>query len=385
MATGERISRRNNIPIIYTRGTHYEVGFDIGRTFSGLIQNHIAIISLFDEYLPLYETEAGRKVYEETLASVRKNFPQYVREMEGFAEGAKVPFYKLFLLHLDVILPNVLNQKTDQKKDTGCSTVCCNEPGEEIMGHTEDALAETLGHFYFVSAHIVSDTPQGKWKVKEEHFTSLCYAGFLPGLTMSYNHHGLAFTCNSIRPKKLSSGKTPGAFLLRAMLAAKNLSQVQQILLDTGCGAAEGISVNMTFLNQEGDRLFHNAEVGPAVDGANESELCIFTASPGEHVYHCNKYLRLQVPENESTMTSSNHRHATMKSFPKPRNRKDVINILGDQSDKEYSIFRETDVTQTIAVGIFDFVGKTLSVYADNPKKNDPILVLPLSLKSPSK
>jgi hypothetical protein len=45
--------------------------------------------------LPLYETDAGKKVYEETLASVSKNFPQYVREMEGTADGAQVPFHKV--------------------------------------------------------------------------------------------------------------------------------------------------------------------------------------------------------------------------------------------------------------------------------------------------
>lgn len=64
--------------------------------------------------------------------------------------------------------------------------------------------------------------------------------------------------------------------------------QAQQILRDSGCGAGEGVSINMTFLNQDGDRLFHNAEVGPAVS-AKESLLSILTASPGEHVFHCNK------------------------------------------------------------------------------------------------
>jgi hypothetical protein len=39
-------------------------------------------------------------------------------------------------------------------------------------------------------------------------------------------------------------------------------------------------------------------------------------------------------------MTSSDHHHATMKSFPHSGSRKDVINILGDQSDNEYPIFQ---------------------------------------------
>lgn len=53
-------------------------------------------------------------------------------------------------------------------------------------------------------------------------------------------------------------------------------------------------------------------------------------------------------------MTSSDHRHATMKRFAQPASRKDVITILGDQSDKEYSIFQESgddDYVKTVAVG----------------------------------
>lgn len=53
-------------------------------------------------------------------------------------------------------------------------------------------------------------------------------------------------------------------------------------------------------------------------------------------------------------MTSSDHRHAAMKRFPHPASRKDVINILGDQSNKEYPIFQESgddDYVKTVAVG----------------------------------
>lgn len=48
-------------------------------------------------FLPLYKTDAGKKVYEETLACVGKNFPQYLSEMEGTANGAEVPFHKVNL------------------------------------------------------------------------------------------------------------------------------------------------------------------------------------------------------------------------------------------------------------------------------------------------
>ncbi|KAJ8938519.1 hypothetical protein NQ314_011462 [Rhamnusium bicolor] len=169
----------------------------------------------------------------------------------------------------------------------------------EVLGHTEDALSETLNHFYFVSAHIISEKPQGRWKVTEEKFTSLCYAGHLPGYTMNYNHHGLVFSINTLSAKNLKSGKTPRHFLTRALLSAENFAQAQQILRDAGCGAGNGCSVNMTFLNQEGNRLFHNAEMGPA-DKCDESQLNIFTASPGENIFHCNNQLnQLNLKSNQ--------------------------------------------------------------------------------------
>lgn len=42
--------------------------------------------------MKVYETEGGRKAYEETLAVVEKQFPQYVRELKGIADGSKMPF-----------------------------------------------------------------------------------------------------------------------------------------------------------------------------------------------------------------------------------------------------------------------------------------------------
>lgn len=111
---------------------------------------------------------------------------------------------------MDDIMPNACEQfnSTASNAPIGCSTICVNEKDNEILGHTEDALNEVLNHFYFVSAHIISDTPQGKYNVKEERFTSLCYAGHLPGYTMNYNHHGLVFSINTLSAKVLRSGKT---------------------------------------------------------------------------------------------------------------------------------------------------------------------------------
>ncbi|XP_066586991.1 beta-alanyl-dopamine/carcinine hydrolase [Prorops nasuta] len=374
------IGRRNAVPIIYTRGTHYEIGYDIGRTFGKLIQDYVATYRPLQEtYLPLYETPEGRRVYDDTLACVTQQFPQYVREIQGTADGANVPFYKLFLMHLDDIVPNVADGTFGQDQPIGCSTIICNEPGQEILGHNEDALSETLNHWYLVHAHIIEHG------YKEEKFMSLSYAGFLPGYTMGYNQHGLVYSINTLSAAKLRSGKSPRYFLTRALLAAENYVQAQEILRNNGCGAAEGFSVNMTFLQQEGDRMFHNAEIGPADSDGKQSQLSMLTVSPGEVIYHCNKYLRLKIQEVEGLIIESSiRRMAAINNHKPPKCLRDVLNILSDQTDDKCRVYQEInphDYVKTICTGIFNCTEKTWSIYTDKPNCNEPIVILPLNLE----
>lgn len=124
--------------------------------------------------------------------------------------------------------------------------------------------------------------------------------------------------------------------------------------------------------------------MAPAEPGQNQSQLNIFTISPGEHSLHCNKYQRLKVEEFTADMyDSSLDRLQTFSSFMAPKTREDVIIMLGDTSGKRHQVFRdrEVDFVKTVAVGIFDCVKRTWSLYSDNPKTNDPLVVLPLVLK----
>ncbi|XP_069973840.1 beta-alanyl-dopamine/carcinine hydrolase [Penaeus vannamei] len=376
--------RRNALPVLYTSGTHYDVGYDIGRTFRGIIEDFLASFKeLHDSLLPAYETAEGKAAYDQTLAVLQENYPQYVREIQGTADGAKVPFHHLMLLHMDQIVP--MNSGQARSSGTnGCSSICSNNEGQVLLGHTEDALPETLNHAYLVSAHIKEEEPQGKNGTKTEGFTALCYAGHLPGFCMGYNHHGLVYSINVISPKKVLAGKTPRHFLCRALLAAETMMQAQQILRDRGTGSADGFSVNMSFTRQEGDHLFHNAEVGPAEEG-DESPMSILTISPGEHLLHTNKYLRLEVPEDEGLcMESSNHRHTRAHSCCPPTTRSALLALLSDTEDATYPFFREggdPDFVKTITLGVFDLEEKTWTLWMKNPRSADPLVTLPLVFK----
>ncbi|XP_022904794.2 beta-alanyl-dopamine/carcinine hydrolase [Onthophagus taurus] len=374
--------KRKCIPIIYTRGTHYEVGFDIGTTFGSMIHDLLEKCVEFLK-LPTYETESGKEAYENTLAVVKENFPQYIEEIQGIADGAKVPFYKLFLLHMDDIMPSSEQNKncSCENQLSGCSTICVNTENVQILAHNEDVLSEMLDLFYLVSVHIVAEEPRGRWGVKEEKFTSLSYAGHLPGYTMGYNHHGLIFTINTLAADKCLVGKTPRYFITRALLAAENFEQAEQIIQDLGCGAGNGCSINMTFLKPELPRIFYNIEMGPAYD-SQESQLNVITGNCGETLAHFNMYLRLPVQEIDTgrIIDTSICRMAVYKNRKEPKSLQDVLEFLGE-TNKDNEVYQNCEV-RTVATGIFDCIANTWTLYADNPKTSEPLVVLPLILKS---
>lgn len=94
--------------------------------------------------------------------------------------------------------------------------------------------------------------------------------------------------------------------------------------------------------------------------------------------------MRLKVEERSGLIIdTSDARLDLFKTMKSPKTRQDLINMLGDVSNENLPVFHslEKDPLVTIAVGIFDLIAKTWTIYSDNPKTTDPILVLPLVLK----
>lgn len=383
----EQLTRRAALPILYTRGTHYEVGQDIGRTFKTIIENFIAKNRHLNEVLvEKYQSDKIRRAYEKVLQGLEKNYPQYVDELKGIANGAKVPFFKLFLLHIDEIVSAMCLREPGGGL-LGSTSICCDQESKVILGHAQDASPELINQAYIVSAHILEATPKGRWGVGEEKFTALCLPAMLPGLYMGYNHHGMVFTVNTVSTSKVGIERTPRHFLARALLSCSTMFDAAEILQDEGLGISDGMSVNMIFAQQEGAPLFHNAEVAPPVNenGPKESHMSILTLSFGEALTHCNKFLRLKVPHTDQLpLWSSNHRHAVLGMLPRVESVSNVVAILGDQTDVMYSFYRDgggKDESRTIAVGIFNLGKRTWSIYTQNPKNSLPVVTLPLIFK----
>lgn len=377
--------RRNAIPVIYTSGTYYEVGFDVGRTFRGLIQDYLASsVWLRETLLPAYETEAGRAAYDETLPVLKENFPQYLRELQGTADGAQVPFLHLVLLHMDRIMTMAgqAEQQPCSSDLNGCSDLSINGEDQVLLGHTEDTFEEMMNYLYLVSATISEEAPEGRLGTRTESFTALCYPGHLPGFCLGYNRHGLVSAINVIVPLKVFPARTPRHFLCRALLSATSVEAAHDILRDRGTGGADGFGVNMIFMRPDGGHVFQNVEVGTAGAG-DENPLSIVTLSVGEHFFHANRYLHLTgIPEKSGPpQASSEHREVRASQFPAPKKLADLLEVLSDTKDPVFPIFKEkpqVTPSSTLALGVFDLVKKTLAVWMKNPRKVGPVMEIPL-------
>ena len=147
---------------------------------------------------------------------------------------------------------------------------------QTLLGHTEDAMVEFANNVYIVAAEIVDE--EGR---QLEKFTTLTYAGHLPGYTMGFNQQ-LVYSINTQFPKKIRPGKTrklfartsikgridvynsfvARTFLTRAVLGVSSFDQVLTILRDAGTGTSDGFSLNIIFGGRDKQTavVMHNIE-----------------------------------------------------------------------------------------------------------------------------
>ena len=101
---------------------------------------------------------------------MEESYPQYVDELKGVANGAKVPFFKvsvpsfmtsclpvlyqwtiimlqLFLMHIDDFVSNMC-AKEPYGGLMGSTSICCDEPSKVILGHSQDFASDAVNLSY---------------------------------------------------------------------------------------------------------------------------------------------------------------------------------------------------------------------------------------------
>eukprot|EP00932_Pfiesteria_piscicida_P002147 SRR837773.12087.p2 GENE.SRR837773.12087~~SRR837773.12087.p2 ORF type:complete len:240 (+),score=66.81 SRR837773.12087:79-720(+) len=184
--------------------------------------------------------------------------------------------------------------------------------------------------------------------------------GELASGAFGVNARGLGFSLNWVGPPPATRPGLGRGFVSRSFLDAASFEGA--LALATRKGQAGGH--NIQFFDFCGRRI-SNVEVA--------QERFVVTAIGEKPFFHANQYETLVVP-NETFTQSSVHRLARVRSLPPPKNLQDILNILGDQHDRDYPIFhdekshnRGEKADWTLASAAFDLDAKTVTILQGNP------------------
>ena len=177
------------MPIVTVKGSHREMGQQIGEAFKEQIRHHLnnAHVLIDASFNTLELTWNSAQIQaKKYIPFAQECYPHYVDEMLGLAEGAGVPFD-------DVAVVNALEAVTmDALHLSKCTSMAVNETrtrnGHVIATHNEDWLPEDEPDVYLIHA-----TP-----VEEPPFLAMTYGALLPNI--GFNAHRIAKLIDSVYP-----------------------------------------------------------------------------------------------------------------------------------------------------------------------------------------
>ncbi len=203
------------IPVFQARGTHREVGQQIGVQMKRVLQPMAARVRT--SLQPGVSWEEMVRQSRLCLEYSRAVYPQYVAELEGIAEGAEIPFEELF-----VSICEELWEPGAMSGTRGCTDLAARgratTDGTTLLAHTNDLAPETEDDLVILKVQ-AGDEPE---------FLGIAVGGL--AYSAGLNAAGISLTgnevsCNDIRPG------VPRLLVVRAILAARRLEEAMDACL----------------------------------------------------------------------------------------------------------------------------------------------------------
>ncbi|KAG0463947.1 hypothetical protein HPP92_019589 [Vanilla planifolia] len=349
---------------VRTCKTAFEMGFLIGKRFSGLIKCRVSADLILQEQLhPFARTSHAKTLLDELCNNNRQRFPNYWDEIVGTAEGSGVSLLDLVLLNFrKEILPFVPKvERTDLQEEASndCSDVLLVNESLAVAAHNEDGNGALIGHGYMIRALL----PNGL------AFTAYTYAGEIPSCAFGFNDNGIGFTLNSVPPSadEILAGGIGRNFVSRDLLESINLEDAVNRILS----ANVSVGHNYNLIDVKGRRIL-NVETS----SGNRYACREIGQTP---LFHANMYIHLQVNQEHSESSLRRQRRAA-QLFP-VGSKSEVLKILGDSEDEEHPIYMKGPILYTLCTALFDLDDQTLCIFEGNPKREEAVCVLHIPTK----
>jgi len=258
--------------VLEANGSHREIGRQVGEGARPLIERSLAAYEAEFESCGGMSLATAEALTAPLLAAAERSLPQYVDELRGMAEGAGVPFARLFLLNCGEELTCSPSLEAGR-----CTSLALAGRGRTILAHNEDWEERDIENQLLVRMAL----PDGARILTMTTAGSLAMTGL--------NSHGLAFAANTVYaregPPGGLRGGVPNAFVCRWMLEARTRDEATARALSPGrargsnhlCAQAGG---TVWDVETSGERAAvvearpgvgataDGATVGPAADGA---------------------------------------------------------------------------------------------------------------------
>ena len=329
-------------------GSHYNIGVSIGKQCRDqALRSHKRFRAAVDR-MPGMTIEKAKAQAKLSLPLSREFYPEFVEEIEGYADGTGMEF--------DLVYAMLCDQPVGGGK--GCTDITVNAQWTKddvvFAAHNED-----VEPYHSSDVCLVRVTPKD-----EPGFIGVCYGGLYP--TVGMNASGISLTGNALVPNDTRTG-IPKVFPVRKVLKAKGIYDA----LTWSMPPARGHSYNNIVCDTNGEMY------------SMEGSATTFDALYGHDGYlvHTNHYLSPRMwrfEEDMHTRMSSIIRYnRASKLFKKHLGQVDLStfkDVFSDHVGHPESICRhpdprlgEDDQTMTIFSAVFDLTRKAMWVCAGNP------------------
>jgi isopenicillin-N N-acyltransferase-like protein len=198
------------IPLFEVRGSHRQVGRQIGEAQRDPIQRMMA--ELLEDLPQAVSWEGVLHKSQLCLAASRSVYPHIVEELKGIAEGADVPFDKVFAS----LCEELWEPAAWWRGSRGCTDMAARGRatvgGATLVAHTNDLSAETEQDLVILKVQ-AGDEPE---------FLGVSVGGL--GYSAGFNAAGISLTGNQVSANDLRTG-VPRLLMVRAILAARRLGE----------------------------------------------------------------------------------------------------------------------------------------------------------------
>eukprot|EP00929_Paragymnodinium_shiwhaense_P013292 TRINITY_DN121158_c0_g1_i1.p1 TRINITY_DN121158_c0_g1~~TRINITY_DN121158_c0_g1_i1.p1 ORF type:complete len:447 (+),score=74.68 TRINITY_DN121158_c0_g1_i1:126-1466(+) len=276
-------------------------------------------------------SDEGREAFRALKEDNAREFPEYVEEMEGLAEGAGVTLDSVWCGNLLNELGSLMSEKKEHDKNNmHCSDFFAVADGgyDEgfAEGHNEDWSDVLRKFIYYVSYEFDQAAPSPVAKAGRQFGScaGLGYPAHIPGSTPSWNAFGLYASVNQLTPLHPRPGGLALALLKRrALCESSTLESFVKAL--TVPGWSSGVSAN--FVDLHSKRMF-NIETYE-----DRHSIMEVTASMGNYS-HFNEYRHLQTASGGSiddpTIPDWDVRQAVADSLPSVKSAEDIRDRLSN-------------------------------------------------------